>query len=149
MRISDWSSDVCSSDLSNADGRWVPAQGDGTYRNPVLAGDYSGPDVVRAGQDFYLTASSFTDVPGLPILHSRDLVNWTLIGHALPHVPPEDHYRTPRRGGGIWAPAIRYRGGKFLIYYPDPDRSEEHTSDLQSLMRTSYAVFGSKKKNMM
>lgn len=104
------------------DGRWFSDQGDGTYRNPVLIGDYSDPDAIRVGDDYYLTASSFTDVPGLPILHSRDLVNWTLIGHALTHVPPEAHYATPRRGGGVWAPAIRHHGGRFLIYYPDPDR---------------------------
>ena len=107
---------------SSSDGRWFSDQGDGTYANPVLAGDYSDPDVVRVGQDFYLTSSSFTDVPGLPILHSRDLVNWTLIGHALKRLPPDDHYRTPRRGGGVWAPAIRQHGGRFLIYYADPDR---------------------------
>lgn len=104
------------------DGRWFSDQGDGTYRNPVLAGDYSDPDVVRVGDDYYLTASSFTDVPGLPILHSRDLVNWNLIGHALNRIAPDDHYRVPRRGGGVWAPTIRYRGNRFLIYYPDPDR---------------------------
>lgn len=103
------------------DGRWIPDQGEGSYRNPVLAGDYSDPDVVRVGKDYYLTSSSFTDVPGLPILHSRDLVNWSLIGHALPRLQPDDHFRTPRRGGGVWAPAIRHREGKFLIYYPDPD----------------------------
>src|SRR4051794_2835632 len=90
---------------------WVADQGDGTYRNPVLAGDYSDPDVVRVGDDFYLTASSFTNVPGLPILHSRDLVNWEIIGHALPVVPPEAHYATPRHGGGVWAPSIRRHGG--------------------------------------
>ncbi|MCI4588745.1 glycoside hydrolase 43 family protein [Sphingobium sp. BYY-5] len=104
------------------DGRWFADQGDGSYRNPVLIGDYSDPDVVRVGEDYYLTSSSFTDVPGLPILHSRDLVNWTIIGHALTAVPPEAHYAAPRRGGGVWAPAIRHRDGRFLIYYPDPDR---------------------------
>jgi len=103
-------------------GAWTADQGDGTYRNPVLAGDYSDPDIVRVGGDFYLTASSFTNVPGLPILHSRDLVNWTIVGHALERLEPNAHYRVPRRGGGVWAPAIRYRGGKFIIYYPDPDR---------------------------
>jgi beta-xylosidase len=103
------------------DGRWIADQGDGRYRNPVLAGDYSDPDVIRVGEDYYLTASSFTDTPGLPILHSRDLVNWTIIGHALPRVLPDAHYQTPRRGGGVWAPAIRHHDGRFLIYYPDPD----------------------------
>jgi beta-xylosidase len=100
---------------------WMPDQGDGTFRNPVLAGDYSDPDVVRVGDAYYLTASSFTNVPGLPILRSNDLVNWTLIGHALPRITPDAHHATPRRGGGVWAPAIRHRDGKFLIYYPDPD----------------------------
>ena len=102
-------------------GVWVPDQGDGTYRNPVLQGDYSDPDVVRVGDDYYLTSSSFTNVPGLPVLHSRDLVNWTIIGHALAVVPPADHFRVPRRGGGVWAPAIRYHAGRFMIFYPDPD----------------------------
>jgi beta-xylosidase len=102
-------------------GVWVSDQGDGTYINPVLQGDYSDPDVVRVGDDYYLTASSFTNVPGLPILHSKDLVNWTLIGHALARNVPEAHHAVPRRGGGVWAPAIRHHNGKFMIYYPDPD----------------------------
>jgi len=104
-----------------ASGPWQPDIGNGMYRNPVLAGDYSDPDVVRVGQDFYLVSSSFTNVPGLPILHSRDLVNWTIVGHALDHLEPTAHFSIPRRGGGVWAPAIRYRNGRFLIYYPDPD----------------------------
>jgi beta-xylosidase len=111
----------CSAHSQAVDGRWFPNQGDGTYVNPVLAGDYSDPDVVRVGDDFYLTASSFVNAPGLPILHSRDLVNWTIIGHALPKLPPEAHFRTQRRGGGVWAPAIRHHDGRFLIYYADPD----------------------------
>lgn len=102
-------------------GIWTPDQRDGSYINPVLAGDYSDPDVVRVGDDYYLTASSFTNVPGLPVLHSRDLVNWTLIGHALQRNVPDAHHATPRRGGGVWAPAIRHHGGRFVIYYPDPD----------------------------
>ena len=100
---------------------WVADLGNGQYQNPVLAADYSDPDVTRVGDDFYLTASSFTNVPGLPILHSRDLVNWTLIGHALPRLQPDAHFAIPRRGGGVWAPAIRHHDGKFYIYYPDPD----------------------------
>lgn len=99
---------------------WTSDQGDGTYRNPVLAGDWSDPYVVRVGDDYYLTASSFANVPGLPILHSRDLVNWTIVGHALPRNLPHAQLVTPRRGGGVWAPSIRHRAGKFLIYHPDP-----------------------------
>ena len=100
---------------------WVADNGDGTYKNPVLHADYSDPDAVRVGEYFYMTASSFEDVPGLPILRSKDLVNWTLIGHALTRLQPEDHFSIPRHGEGIWAPSIRYRNGEFLIYYPDPD----------------------------
>src|SRR4051812_18246114 len=63
---------------------WQPDRGDGMYQNPVLFADYSDPDAIRVGDDFWLTASSFSHVPGLPILHSRDLVNWSLVNHALP-----------------------------------------------------------------
>lgn len=100
---------------------WVPDRGDGTYRNPVLYADYSDPDVTRVGDDYYLVASSFNAVPGLPILRSRDLVNWRLIGHALPRLQPEDVFSTPRHGKGPWAPSIRYRDGLFRVYYPEPD----------------------------
>ncbi len=100
---------------------WVPDKGDGTYQNPILHADYSDPDVVRVGDDYYMTASSFTCSPGLPILHSRDLVNWRLIGHALRGQVPEQVFATPQHGKGCWAPAIRHHDGKFWIYYPDPD----------------------------
>src|SRR4051812_479539 len=60
---------------------WVPDRGDGTYKNPVLHADYSDPDAIRVGDDYWLTASSFSHVPGLPILHSKDLVNWELVAH--------------------------------------------------------------------
>lgn len=56
-------------------GLWVPDQGDGTYRNPVLFADYSDPDAIRVGEDFCLVSSSFNHLPGLPVLHSKDLVN--------------------------------------------------------------------------
>jgi len=63
---------------------WVADQGNGTYKNPVLFADYSDPDVCRAGDDFYLTSSSFGCLPGLQILHSKDLVNWSIISAAVP-----------------------------------------------------------------
>lgn len=100
---------------------WVPDLGDGTYRNPILHADYSDPDAIRVGGDFYLTSSSFLAVPGLPILHSRDLVNWTIINHALAVQQPADHFALPRHGEGVWAPAIRHHAGRFWITYPDPD----------------------------
>jgi len=100
---------------------WNPSAGDGRYRNPVLHADYSDPDAVRVGDDYWLVSSSFSHVPGLPILHSKDLVNWTLVAHALPRLVPEEVFRTPQHGKGVWAPSIRYHAGKFWIYYPDPD----------------------------
>ncbi len=99
----------------------MPDRGKGEYKNPVLFADYSDPDAVRVGSDFYLVASSFLAVPGLPILHSKDLVNWTLINHALPEQPPADYFSRPRHGQGVWAPAIRFHDGKYWIFYPDPD----------------------------
>jgi beta-xylosidase len=100
---------------------WNPDVGDGTFRNPLIHADYSDPDVVRVGSDFYMVSSSFTAVPGLPILHSRDLVNWDLVNHALPRLVPEAAFRTPQHGAGVWAPSIRHQAGKYWIYYPDPD----------------------------
>lgn len=100
---------------------WVPDLGNGTYKNPVLYADYSDPDVVRVGNDYYLTSSSFNAAPGLQILHSTDLVNWTIIGAVFKQQPPLARYALPQHGNGVWAPAIRYHNKKFYIYYPDPD----------------------------
>jgi beta-xylosidase len=100
---------------------WVADNGDGTYKNPILHADYSDPDAIRVGDDYYMTSSSFEDVPGLPILHSKDLVNWTVIGHALKRQPPFEHFSIPRHGEGVWAPSLRFRNGEFYLYYPDPD----------------------------
>ncbi len=100
---------------------WVADNGDGTYKNPVLHADYSDPDAIRVGDDFYMTASSFDAVPGLPILHSKDLVNWSIIGHALLRQPPYYHFSLTQHGNGVWAPSIRFHKNEFYIYYPDPD----------------------------
>jgi len=100
---------------------WVSDQGNGTYKNPIINADYSDPDAIRVGDDFYMIASSFDAIPGLPILHSKDLVNWKIIGHALKRQPPFDHFEKTQHGNGVWAPSIRYRNGEFYIYYPDPD----------------------------
>ncbi|MEQ1677141.1 MAG: glycoside hydrolase 43 family protein [Chitinophagaceae bacterium] len=99
---------------------WVADNGNGTYNNPIINADYSDPDAIRVGNDYYMISSSFNHTPGLPILHSKDLVNWRLIGHALKKLP-SPHYDTVRHGGGVWAPSIRYHNNEFYIYYPDPD----------------------------
>lgn len=102
---------------------WSPDNGDGTYTNPVINADYSDPDVCvgPSGEDYYLTASSFQCIPGLPILHSKDLVNWELIGHAVKELEPKQVFDKPAHGCGIWAPSIRYHQGEYYIYWGDPD----------------------------
>ncbi len=94
------------------------------FTNPVIHADYSDPDAVASpdGKTFYMTSSSFSDVPGLPILKSDDLVNWTLVNYALEAVPPVDFYNGGvRHGKGVWAPCIRYHDGLYYIYWGDPD----------------------------
>ncbi|MCR5819472.1 MAG: glycoside hydrolase 43 family protein [Bacteroidaceae bacterium] len=101
---------------------WSPDNGNGTYSNPVLFADYSDPDVCAVGEDYYLTASSFNCIPGLPVLHSKDLVNWEIIGHALREQLPRDVFDLPAHGKGVWAPSIRYHEGHLYIYWGDPDQ---------------------------
>lgn len=100
---------------------WVSDEGNGMYRNPVLHADYSDPDVCAVGEDYFLTASSFNCTPGLPILHSKDLVNWKIVNYALKKVEPVEYYNEARHGKGVWAPSIRFHGGVFYIYWGDPD----------------------------
>lgn len=102
---------------------WSPDNGDGTYTNPVINADYSDPDICvgPSGKDYYMTASSFNCIPGLPILHSTDLVNWRIIGHALSELRPLEVFNKPAHGMGVWAPCIRYHNGEFYIYWGDPD----------------------------
>ena len=100
---------------------WVSDEGNGMYRNPVLHADYSDPDVCAVGGDYFLTASSFNCTPGLPILHSKDLVNWKIVNYALKKVEPVEYYNEARHGKGVWAPSIRFHEGVFYIYWGDPD----------------------------
>lgn len=99
---------------------WLPDQRDGTYKNPILFADYSDPDAIRVGSEYYLIASSFASTPALPILESRDLVNWKLSGHALPNLP-DPRYREVQHGAGIWAPSLREHAGTFYLFAPTPD----------------------------
>ena len=100
---------------------WVADKGDGTYVNPVLHADYSDPDVCAVDGHYYMTASSFNCTPGLPILHSEDLVNWEIINYAIKDVEPLDFFSKPQHGKGVWAPSIRHHNGEFYIYWGDPD----------------------------
>ena len=107
---------------------WSPDNGDDTYTNPVINADYSDPDVCvgPSGEDYYMTASSFQCTPGLPILHSKDLVNWEIVGYALKNLyegdcKMQEHFSKPQHGAGVWAPSIRYHNGQYYIYWGDPD----------------------------
>ncbi|MCC8117991.1 MAG: glycoside hydrolase 43 family protein [Bacteroidales bacterium] len=100
---------------------WNPDLGNGKYKNPVINADYSDPDVVRVGDDFYMVASSFTCIPALPILHSNDMVNWTIIGAAANELS-DKAFDVPSHGNGVWAPSIRFHNGEYYVCYGDPDR---------------------------
>lgn len=100
---------------------WKADLGNGKYQNPIIYADYSDPDVCVGPDGYYMTASSFNCIPGLPILFSTDLVNWTIVSHALQVQVPEEVYNLPQHGNGVWAPAIRYHEGEFYIYWGDPD----------------------------
>ncbi|MDO5416844.1 MAG: glycoside hydrolase 43 family protein [Lachnospiraceae bacterium] len=99
---------------------WKADLGDGSYRNPILYTDYSDPDAIRVGDDYYMISSSFTYVPGVPVLHSRDMVNWELINYVVREIPFE-RYDRPAHGAGTWAPALRYHHGTFYAFIPMPD----------------------------
>lgn len=110
---------------------WNPNLSGGRYQNPIINADYSDPDVCRHGDDYYMTSSSFACFPGLQILHSTDLVNWTIVGAALKdHYPVLPQYRGTdldyrnkiQHGNYVWAPSIRFHDGWYYIYWGDPDQ---------------------------
>ena len=97
----------------------------GTFTNPLIFADYPDPDIVRVGNDFYLASSSFTDAPGIPICHSRDLVNWQIVGHVYNRLPESnpDYSMTGGKAayrGGSWAPSIRYNRGTYYVAFCTP-----------------------------
>lgn len=100
---------------------WQSDLGNGRYRNPIIWADYSDPDVCRVGDDYYMVSSTFNLQPGLRILHSRDLVNWSLTGVAALPAYPTDGSGLPPHGRHVWAPAIRHHNGRFYIFWGDPD----------------------------
>jgi beta-xylosidase len=98
----------------------------GTFTNPVIFADYPDPDMIRVGDDFYLASSSFTDAPGIPICHSRDLVNWRIIGHVYERLPASNPAYSMLDGqvayrGGSWAPSLRHHKGVFYVAYCMPN----------------------------
>ncbi|WP_276949083.1 glycoside hydrolase family 43 protein [Acetatifactor muris] len=104
----------------NVEKMWIADQGDGTYRNPILYTDYSDPDAIRVGEDYFMVASSFSNAPSVPLLHSRDLVNWKVVNYVMDRLPYE-RYDKPAHGCGAWAPAIRYHEGVYYVFIPFPD----------------------------
>ena len=114
---------VAHADVGNR-GAWGD-QGDGTFKNPILPGDFSDPDVIRVGSDYYFITSTLQYSPGMAVLHSKDLVNWQYSGHCvadLTQLGPELNWdRMNRYNRGIYAGAIRFHDGKFWVYFTTMD----------------------------
>lgn len=106
--------------------RYVTDIKNGCYQNPVLPMDFSDPDAIRVGEDYYLISSSFTYLPGVPVLHSKDLVHWERIVNCVERLP-FDRYAQPAHGCGTWAPALRYHAGRFYAFIPLPDEGIFYT----------------------
>lgn len=99
---------------------WTADNGDGTFSNPLFYDEFSDPDLIRVGDDFYLTGTTMHSMPGLPVLHSKDLVNWTFLSYAAPTLDLGLEFRLENGqsiyGQGIWAPAFRHHNGTFHIF---------------------------------
>ena len=100
-------------------------QGDGTYKNPVLPGDFSDPDVIRVGNDYFFITSTFQYSPGMAVMQSKDLVNWRYLGHCvsdLTQIGPELNWdRMNRYNRGIYAGALRYHDDRFWMFFTTMD----------------------------
>ncbi|MHA6720999.1 glycoside hydrolase family 43 protein [Sphingomonas sp. RS6] len=97
---------------------WRADQGDGTYRNPLLYADYPDPDIIRVGDDYYFVSTTFVNVPGITILHSKDLVNWTLLSHVADRLEGTPAYDLNGGNGyrhGLYAASLRHHKGLFYI----------------------------------
>lgn len=99
---------------------WTPDNGNGTFTNPIFNDEFSDPDIIRVGDDYYMTGTTMHVMPGLPVLRSRDLVNWELLGYAFDRLDMGPEYRfqdgKDAYGAGIWAPTIRFHNGTFYIF---------------------------------
>ncbi len=103
---------------------WTADNGNGTYTNPLFYDEFSDPDVIRVGEDYYLAGTTMHCTPGLVILHSKDLVNWELASYCFDRwediFPGQDKFKLQNNkmvyGQGVWAPVIRYHDGKFYVF---------------------------------
>ena len=99
---------------------WSADNGNGTYTNPLFYDEFSDPDIIRVGEDYYLAGTTMHSVPGLVVLHSKDLVNWEFSSYCFDRLDDSDDFNLRNGkeayGQGIWAPAIRYHNGKFYIF---------------------------------
>ena len=100
---------------------WTADNGNGTYTNPLFYDEFSDPDILRVGDDYYLAGTTMHSVPGLVILHSRDLVNWENISYCFDRFDFNDDAFSLKNhqeiyGQGVWAPAIRYANGQFYVF---------------------------------
>ena len=100
---------------------WTADNGNGTYTNPLFYDEFSDPDIIRVGDDYYLAGTTMHTVPGLVILHSKDLVNWENISYCFDRFDFNDDAFSLKNhqeiyGQGVWAPAIRYANGQFYVF---------------------------------
>ncbi|HTU66130.1 MAG TPA: glycoside hydrolase 43 family protein [Steroidobacteraceae bacterium] len=109
---------------------WTPDNGNGTYTNPIFYDEFSDPDLIRVGEDFYLTGTTMHSLPGLPVLRSKDLVNWEFVSYAAPTLDLGPEFRLEGGqnvyGQGHWAPAFRWNKGTFYIF----SNVNKHTTQL-------------------
>ena len=113
---------LCSSQATTFAQSWTADNGNGTYTNPLFYDEFSDPDILRVGDDYYLAGTTMHTVPGLVILHSKDLVNWENISYCFDRFDFDDDAFSLKNhkeiyGQGVWAPAIRYANGQFYVFY--------------------------------
>ena len=117
---------------------WTADNGNGTFSNPLFYDEFSDPDLIRVGDDYYLTGTTMHAMPGLPVLHSRDLVNWELMSYAVDRLDLGPRYRLEGGdiyGQGIWAPSFRYHNGTFHIFANVNGQTTQHFTTTNSPIR--------------
>lgn len=99
--------------------------GDGTFTNPVIWADCPDPDVIRVGEDFYFVSTTMHLMPGAPVMHSKDLVNWEIVSYIFDRIEETPRYSLQEGtvyGRGQWATSLRYRNGRFYAYFTPNDQ---------------------------